>query len=346
MSSVSFWYQLGIARNLSPVPYGSARLPQGNAKQIEVEDRIGEAKAEKGKTSVSKDLFWSKDVLLFEAEGPGAKLEIPFDVDEDGDYELYTEIAQGSDYGIYSVLLDGKPPVAPVLEHEPGADVRPQTSFDGYLYETYVGLDYQIGWPRLSKGRHSVTFVCLGKNAASTGHTLGVDNLILARTGASGWGMAGHTAPPRVPSGTAALAAALSDPDLVVRGLAARRLRDEGPAAVSALDALAARLQDSEWVVRMAAAEAIRRIGPAAAPAVGALSAAAQKPGESVHVVRACAEALGAIGLAARPALPFLRELGAKPTVYVGGVIELSPQAAARDAVAKIDPASASKRVN
>ena len=51
---------------------------------------------------------------------------------DDGDYELYTELAQASDYGIYTVLLDGKPPVAPQLEHEPGADVRPQTQFDGY----------------------------------------------------------------------------------------------------------------------------------------------------------------------------------------------------------------------
>ena len=91
-------------------------------------------------------------------------------MDEDGDYELYAQLAQASDYGIYTVLLDGKPPVAPVLEHEPGADVRPQTQFDGYAFETYVGMDYQIGWPRLTKGRHTVTFVCVGKNAASSGY--------------------------------------------------------------------------------------------------------------------------------------------------------------------------------
>ena len=65
-------------------------------------------------------------------QGKGSKIEVPFDVPEDGDYELYTEVAQASDYGIYTVLLDGKPPHAPQLEHEPGADVRPQTQFDGY----------------------------------------------------------------------------------------------------------------------------------------------------------------------------------------------------------------------
>ena len=68
---------------------------------------------EKGKVSVSKELFWGKDVILFEAEGPGARIEVPFDVDEDGDYELSTQVAQAPDYGIYEILLDGKPATAP-----------------------------------------------------------------------------------------------------------------------------------------------------------------------------------------------------------------------------------------
>jgi hypothetical protein len=313
MSSVSYWYQDGIAQGLPPVPYGSARLPQGNAKQIEVENALAEVKAEKGKVSVSKDLFWSKDVLLFEGQGPGSTIEIPFDVDEDGDYEFYTQLAQASDYGIYTVLLDGKPVVAPVLEHEPGADVRPQTQFDGYAMETYVGMDYQIGWPRLSKGRHTVRFTCLGKNAASSGYNLGVDNLILARTGPSGWAKASAVRPPNVPSGSVAgLAAALADPDPVTRGLAALELRDKGVAARPALDGLVAKLKDPDVIVRMMSASAIGAMGPEAASAVPALTAACRVEAEVTHVLRACAAALGDIGRAAAPALPVLRDLVAK----------------------------------
>jgi hypothetical protein len=313
MSSVSYWYQDGIAQGLPPVPYGSARLPQGNAKQIEVENALAEVKAEKGKTSVSKDLFWSKDVLLFEGQGPGSTIEIPFEVDEDGDYELYTQLAQASDYGIYTVLLDGKPAVAPVLEHEPGADVRPQTQFDGYALETYVGMDYQIGWPRLSKGRHTVRFTCLGKNAASSGYNLGVDDLILARTGPTGWAKASAVRPPNVPSGSVAgLAAALSDPDPVTRGLAALELRDKGVAARPALDALVAKLKDPDVIVRMMSANAIGAMGPEAASAVPALTAACRVEAEVTHVLRACAAALGDIGRAAAPALPVLRDLVVK----------------------------------
>jgi Protein of unknown function (DUF2961)/HEAT repeats len=338
MSSVSFWYQDGIATGLPPVPYGSARLPQGNARQFEVETVMDAITAEKGKASVVKDLFWSKDVVVFQGDGAGSRLTIPFDVTEAGDYELYTQVAQGSDYGIYTVLLDGKPPAAPVLEHEPGADVRPQLSFDGYAYETYVGLDYQIGWPRLTKGPHTITFVCIGKNAASTGYALGVDNLILAQTGPAGWKKAKDVRPPNVPTGVAALTTALSDPDPVVRGLCALELSNLGPAALPALSALTARLQDSDPIVRMEAAIAIGAIGPAAAPAVPALVAACRAPGQTLEVVRESATALGNIGPAATAALPALKEVAAHPIPHVGGVIDLTPAWAAERAIRKIAP--------
>ena len=337
MSSVAYWYQDGVATGLWPVPYGSARLPQGNAIQFEVETAVGQVKTEKGTAEVFKDLFWSKDVLIFKGEGPGSKLEIPFEVPESGDYELYTQVAQGSDYGIYTVLLDGKPPVAPVLEHEPGADVRPQLSFDGYAYEIYVGMDYQVGWPRLTKGRHTLTYVCLGKNAASTGYVLGVDNIVLAQVGAAGWAKAAAVKAPQIPTDLAGATRALSDPDAVVRGLAARELRGMGAAAAPAVDALAARLKDPDRVVRMAAAEALASIGPKAAPAVPALIAAAGVADENLNVLRACAEALGAIGPAAKAALPVLRQIAARAISNVGGVIERSPSYAAEQAIRQIE---------
>ncbi|HEY1249902.1 MAG TPA: DUF2961 domain-containing protein [Thermoanaerobaculia bacterium] len=317
MSSVAFWYQEGIAQDQPAVPYGPARLPQGNAQQIEVERTIGEAKAEGGRVSMVPDLFWSKDVVLFEAAGKGSRVTIPFDVPADGDYEVYTELAQASDYGVYTVLLDGKPPVSPQLEHEPGADVRPQTEFDGYAYETYVGAAYQVGWPRLTRGRHSLTYVCLGKNAASSGYNLGVDDIVLARTGPEGWAAAAAVREPRVPQGDVAqLAGALSDPDATTRGLAAMALRDRGADSLRALPALQRALADPDPNVRMMSANAIAAIGKDAAPSVPALIAACSVPDEQVHVLRACASALGAIGKpAAAPALPVLKKLAENPRV-------------------------------
>jgi hypothetical protein len=317
MSSVAFWYQEGIARDLPSVLYGSARLPQGNALQIEVERSLPHAKAEGGKASLSPELFWSKDVILFQAEGKGSKLEVPFEVPEDGIYEVYAEVAQASDYGVYTVLLDGAPPVSPSLEHEPGADVRPPTQFDGYALETYVGLAHQVGWPRLTKGQHTLAFVCLGKREASSGYNLGVDTIILARTGAAAWAAATSLKEPRVPAGdVSGLGKALSDPDPVTRGLAATALRDEGKTALPALDALAAALKDGDPNVRLMSANAIAALGKGAATAVPALIVAGSVQNEQVHILRSVASALGAIGKpAATPALPVLRDLLKMPRV-------------------------------
>ncbi|MEX0879324.1 MAG: DUF2961 domain-containing protein [Thermoanaerobaculia bacterium] len=317
MSSVAFWYQDGIAQDQPPVPYGSARLPQGNAEQIEVERAVAEIQSEKGKVTVFPDLFWSKDVVVFTGEGPGAKVTIPFDVPEDGDYELYAQLAKGSDYGVYTVLLDGKPPVAPVLEHEPGADVRPQTQFDGYALETYVGADYQVGWPRLTKGRHTLTFVCVGKREDSRGFVVGVDDIVLAKTGPAVWAAAAKAQEPRVPTWSVAdLAKALADPNPVTRGLAAMALRDQGTAALPALPVLIKALADPDPNVRLMTGNAIAAIGKHAAPAVPALMTACSVKNEQIHVLRACASALGAIGKpAATPALPLLKELAKMPRV-------------------------------
>jgi hypothetical protein len=299
------------------VPYGSARLPQGNALQIEVEKSLKEIQAEKGKFSVFPDLFWSKDVVVFEGEGPGSRITIPFDVPEDGDYELYAQMAQGSDYGVYTALLDGKPPVAPVLEHEPGADVRPQTEFDGYAYEVYVGADYQIGWPRLTKGRHTLTFVCNGKREASSGYNVGIDDIVLAKTGAAAWAAAAKVQEPKTPSGSVQdLAKALSDQDSTTRGLAAMALKDKGPASLPALPALEKALKDPDPNVRMMAGNAIAAIGKEAAPAVPSLIAACSVKDDQIPVLRACASALGAIGKpAATPALPVLKKLAEHPRI-------------------------------
>jgi hypothetical protein len=189
--------------------------------------------------------------------------------------------------------------------------------FDGYAYETYVGAAYQVGWPRLTKGRHTLTYVCLGKNAASTGYNLGVDNIVLAKTGAAAWAAAANVKEPRTPTGSAAeLGKALSDPNPVTRGLAAMGLVKLGAGAQPALPELTAALKDSDPNVRLMSANAIAAIGKGAAPAVPALIAACSVKGEQIHVLRACAGALGAIGKpAATPGLPILKKLAEHPRI-------------------------------
>jgi predicted alpha-1,2-mannosidase len=353
-SSTAFWYQKGIAEGLPPLPYGPARLPHGNARQIEAESRIAGVKTERGKAEVQKEVFWSRDLLFFAAEGAGARLDVPFDVAEDGLYEVLAQLAHSPDYGIYRVLLDGKAFGTGELEHEPGANIGDESSIDTYHTELYVAEDHPLGWRRLARGPHTLTFVCAGKNMQSKGFNLGIDTIVLAKV-----------ATPIVPGGAAAerirrygeeglaegaaealaalrspdpavreaaawaftqaktaaaqrvaeLTAALADPDPVVRGLAAVALRDAGPRASSALPKLIAELKDSDENVRLMTAQAIAAQGGAAVSAVPALIEACGVRGEHVHVQRSLAVALGAIGPAAKPALPVLEELAKIPRV-------------------------------
>ncbi len=82
------------------------------------------------------------------------------------------------------MLVDGKPGWgSKALEHEPGANMGTAERINAYHTEIYVAEDHLLGWMKLSKGRHTVTFVCAGRHPESTGYSLGLDTLILARVG-------------------------------------------------------------------------------------------------------------------------------------------------------------------
>jgi len=359
-SSVAFWYQKGVALDRPPVPYGTARLPHGNATQFETEDVMADITTEGGAVTALPELFWGKDVVLFEAEGAGARMDVPFSVDDPGRYELSVQAAHSFDYGDYRTLLDGKPTVAAEIEHEPGATVL-GNEIHAYHHETYVGADHFIGWFDLSAGEHVLSFICTGRDARASGFALGIDNLVLARTGLETWPGEGGLDPAaeailalaELPAAKftaqfSALQAALgavnpqvrraalqvliergnlqavpvlifgdllSDPDPVVRGLAAVALRDLGPSGEPVMQDLISALSDPDENVRIAAADAIATKGPTAIVAIPALVRACQVKGEEVHVQRSLVSALGAIGPPAREALPVLRELAQIPRV-------------------------------
>ncbi len=353
-SSVAFWYQEGIGPTKLPeAPYGQARLPHGNAQQIEVENAIAETKTEKGTARVDKDVFWSRDLLVLHADGPGSRIDIPFEVAKAGKFEIVAQLAHSSDYGTYRYLIDGKPVGSgTTLEHEPGANMGGQEAINTYFTEMYVAEDHLLGWQELGQGRHTLTFICTGKDGRSAGYDLGIDTLILARvaspveTGgaaaASLRSASGQSAPvaemqaglvaqdeyvreaaawaftqrsQAIPESVEQLTAALRDPDPVVRGLSALALSACPACATKALTSLIAGLKDPDENVRLASADAIAVVGPAAAPAVQALIEAGERSGEHVHVLRSVAKALGNIGPAAAPGIPVLEKLQRIPRV-------------------------------
>lgn len=315
-SSVAFWYQRGIAEDLPPVPYGAARLPHGNAIQIEAEDAVGEVVVVDGEVRVLPELFWGMDVLLLAADGPGASFELPFEVAADGRYELAVEAAQSFDYGNWHTLLDGRPTTAAAIEHEPGATVL-GNEIRAYHHETYVGADHVLGWYELAAGRHALRFVCDGKDPASTGYDLGIDNLVLARTGADVWpgegGLdaaaeavrtLGELAAPELDARLGELAAATGGGNAALRRAALAVLIERTRVTALPIATFTGRLADPDPVVRGLAAIALKGLGPAAQPALANLAAALRDDDENVRL--AAADAIAAQGPAAAAAVPQL----------------------------------------
>jgi HEAT repeat protein len=136
--------------------------------------------------------------------------------------------------------------------------------------------------------------------------------------GVLGLALAILQAPGGADADVAALVQQLRHPNPGVRGMAAEKLGEMGPAARAAVKPLAAALADEDLNVRYWAARALGEMAEQAGPAVPALVGALRTtlPGRGLQgpmryyadVRAVSAEALGRIGAAARMALPALKE--------------------------------------
>ena len=181
-SSVAFWYQQGVNEGLPEPPYGYQRLPFGNAQQLTIQNALADVTTQNGKASVAKEVDWSKDLLMLDAGGAGAKINIPIEIVKAGRYELIGLIAQGPDYGDYTALMDGTPmnvdprQAATSEVPPPGPEI-----YYGYLPEVYVAKDQALGMVDLTQGPHILTFVCTGKDPRSVSYKFGLNDVVLER---------------------------------------------------------------------------------------------------------------------------------------------------------------------
>jgi len=338
-----------VNEDLPEPPYGDERLPLGNAEQLTVENSIQEVTTEAGKASVQREVDWSKDLLFFEAQGKGARINIPIDLAGTGRYELVAEMAEGPDYGDYVALLDGEP--TNLDTRKPATSEVPSPGpevFRNYLPEVYVALDRPLGWFSLTKGRHTLSFVCVGKDNRSAGYNLGINDVVLERISASAAEREPETKPqliPELPQATPGVLAGVS----IYRGLPLSAYRDKlkhatdparpgvvraigafGEDAAPAVSEVAVALNDPNSQVRSAAAWALSQIGPKGAAAVPALAKALSD--SSPRVQGLAAIALKEMGAIAAPAVPNLVGALSDPVAYV--------RAAAANALGAIGPAA------
>jgi Protein of unknown function (DUF2961)/HEAT repeats/HEAT repeat/PBS lyase HEAT-like repeat len=342
-SSVAFWYQKGVNEELTEPPYGYDRLPYGNATQIAVEDTIEGVTTDKGKAEVLRDVDWAKDILLFKADGIESKINIPIEIPEDGRYEIVADLAEASDYGDYIALFDGE--LTNVDTRKPATSEIPLPGpevFHQYLTELYVARDRTLGMFTLKKGKHTVTFVCKGKDPRSVGYNLGIQELVLekmetkeesAGKSAETWGKSSGENKGSAERGVAGDAGARGGMEYRGRPLsfyegklksdqawekvqAARAVGSFGGEGASAVPDLTKALTEKDEGLREAAAWSLGQIGPrAAGQAVPALAKALTDESAKVRCVAAIG--LREMGVKAAPAIPELIHALDDPVNYV-----------------------------
>lgn len=339
-SSVAFWYQRGVNEGLPEPPYGAMRLPYGNATQIAVEDSINDVTTERGSATVLRNVDWAKDLLLFKAEGAGSKINIPLDIIEDGQYAIVAQLAQASDYGDYTALFDGEP--TNVDTRKPSTSEIPLPGpevFRNYLNELYVARDRTLGVFTLKKGRHTLTFVCQGKDPRSVGYNLGINEVVLEKVPADKEPEERTAEEPVTAAATGVVYRGRALPSYVAKArstngaqriAAVRAIGAFGANARPAIPELVSALADASSAVRSAATDSLAQMGPAAASAVSALAKALSDPNPRVR--DGAALALKAMGPKAAPAVPRLIEALRDPVNYV--------RAPAADALGAIGPAA------
>ncbi len=164
---VAFWYQLPPVP-AGDIPVGAARLPFGNATIIQPEVALDAGNVElSGGEAVVQTLGWTRKILFFRGREVGAKVIVPFEVAEDGTYEITLSMVHSYDYGDYRVTLD---------------DEKEGSGLPLYSADTVTGKEHRLPRVQLRKGAHWLTFTAAGKNDRSSGYFLGLDAIVLSRT--------------------------------------------------------------------------------------------------------------------------------------------------------------------
>jgi hypothetical protein len=323
-SSVAFWYQQGVNEGLSEPPFGGDRLPFGNAIQIPIENSIADVTTEQGHASVLKDVDWAKDILYFQAPGVGSKMNVPIDVGEAGLYEIVAEVAEGPDYGDYTVQVDGQ--AANLDTRQPATSEIPLPGpeiFHNYLPELYVAQDRTLGMFQLKPGRHTITFIVTGKDPHSVGYNLGVNDVVLERV---------ENAPevPDIREGMSkqgdelvfrgfplgSYVAKLKSASEEQRPILIRAIGSFGADAAPACPQLIVALSDPSAAVREASAAALAQVGQyTSTDALAALSKALTDTDPEVRDLAAVA--LRSMGPKAARAIPQLVQALNDPVDYV-----------------------------
>ena len=162
-ASVAFWYQIEPHKPYPPMLSADKRLYEDWSNFIVAHELIDAVKADEGPVQKQEGGLWSGNAQIFwTAPREGLSLEIPFNVDAAGTYNLLLVLTHSWDYGIYQVELDGRPLGKPVNQYSEGVSVH-EHRFDAGM---------------LDVGKHILRFINRGKDRASQGYYFGLDGIL------------------------------------------------------------------------------------------------------------------------------------------------------------------------
>jgi hypothetical protein len=138
-----------------PPPKGGLKIVGTPKGQVETQDM---AHFGAGKWSGDEQLWWTRGK-------PGDKLELAWNVEKEGNYEVSVTLTKARDYGIVQLYIDGQKAGGPI---------------DLYNPEVIPTGPVSLGNHELTKGEHRLTVEIVGANEkAVKAHMFGLDRILL-----------------------------------------------------------------------------------------------------------------------------------------------------------------------
>ncbi len=186
-SSVSYWYQEGIAEPWCPFPPYKERINEEVA--LHLEKAVGTMSHSEGvelQVLPYNRATWNKPWFRVKNDKIGAWVEIPFEIKEEGRYSMSLFQTLREDQGIWKVLIDGKDvhlagesqiaggyTIDEVTQIPPERINKTLDFYNVYKrdeHEDYIwgqGRERKIGLFRFAPGKHTLRLVCVGANPLS-----------------------------------------------------------------------------------------------------------------------------------------------------------------------------------
>ncbi len=175
IATVAFWYQVGQPRRFTTLPPLAERLLPNIDIIIEGKTLLATAKHSPGLLELQKGYDWTGEgQVLFRPVSDDPVLEVDFNVEREQYRGLMLRMTYGEEYGTYRIFLDGKNIRQPE-DYMAGEKIE---DYDFYAKSIQV-KDHYLGSFKLTPGKHTVRFECVGRNPFSKGRHLGLDSVRL-----------------------------------------------------------------------------------------------------------------------------------------------------------------------